>query len=152
MRRADLGRPLPCADNAFDAVLASLVLHYLQDWTPTLREFHRVLVPGGRLVASTGHPFMDFQSAGSDNYLVTEQWEDHWLQPGGGTKTMRFWRRPLGAMIDAFLQTGFRIDAIREPEPLEAARERFPAEYERLMTQPSFIFFAATAVGQHRGA
>lgn len=147
LRQADLSQPLPYADSMFDAVLASLVLHYLEHWTPTLREFHRVLVPGGRLVASTHHPFMEFQLSGSDHYLATEQYEDNWPQPGGGTRTMRFWRRPLSAMIDAFLQAGFRIDAVREPEPLPEARDRFPEDYVRLMTRPNFLFFAATAVG-----
>lgn len=30
---ADLSEPLPFADGAFDDVVASLVLHYLEDWT-----------------------------------------------------------------------------------------------------------------------
>lgn len=146
LQQADLSQPLPCADRAFDVVLASLVLHYLEDWTATLREFHRVLVSGGRVVASTHHPFMEFQLSGSTNYLATEQYEDHWPQRDGGTKTMRFWRRPLSGMIEAFLEAGFRLDAVREPEPLPETRERFPDEYHRLMTQPNFLFFAATAV------
>jgi SAM-dependent methyltransferase len=33
LRVADLSRPLPFADGAFDDVVASLVLHYLPDWT-----------------------------------------------------------------------------------------------------------------------
>lgn len=145
LRQGDLSQPLPYADGSFDAVLASLVLHYLPDWMPALREFRRVLVPGGRVVASTHHPFMDFRLAGTDNYLATEQYEDHWPQPDGGTKTMRFWRRPLSAMIDAFLKAGFRIDAVQEPQPLPETRERFPKDYQRLMTQPNFLFFAAAA-------
>ena len=32
LRVADLGDPLPFADGAFDDVVASLVLHYLEDW------------------------------------------------------------------------------------------------------------------------
>ena len=37
--QADLGEPLPFPDAAFNDVTASLVLHYLRDWAPTLREF-----------------------------------------------------------------------------------------------------------------
>ncbi|MFC7642256.1 class I SAM-dependent methyltransferase [Streptosporangium lutulentum] len=39
--------PLPFSDEAFDDVIASLVLHYLEDWGPTLAELRRVLRPGG---------------------------------------------------------------------------------------------------------
>ena len=53
---ADLGRPLPFPDGAFDDVIASLVLHYLEDWTAPLAELRRVLKPGGRLIASVDHP------------------------------------------------------------------------------------------------
>ena len=52
----DLGDPLPFADGAFDDVVAWLVLHYLEDWAPTLAELRRVLRPGGRLIAAVDHP------------------------------------------------------------------------------------------------
>jgi SAM-dependent methyltransferase len=55
----------------FDLMLSSLVIHYLADWEPTLREFHRVLAPRGRLVLSTHHPFMYMRISGSDDYLGT---------------------------------------------------------------------------------
>ena len=54
---ADLGSPLPFPDGTFDDVTASLVLHYLEDWGPTLAELRRVLKPGGRLIVSVEHPF-----------------------------------------------------------------------------------------------
>ena len=44
----DLAEPLPWQDATFNTVVASLVLHYLQDWSGPLTEFHRVLTPGGR--------------------------------------------------------------------------------------------------------
>ena len=56
----DLGDPLPLPDGHVDVVLASLVMHYLEDWTRTLLEFRRVLRPGGSFVMSTHHPFMDY--------------------------------------------------------------------------------------------
>ncbi len=57
LRVADLGGPLPYPDDAFDDVVASLVLHYLEDWGPAPAELRRVLRPGGRLIASVDHPF-----------------------------------------------------------------------------------------------
>lgn len=56
---ADLADPLLFPDGAFDDVVASLVLHYLQDCGPTLAELRRVLAPGGRLIASVEHPFAE---------------------------------------------------------------------------------------------
>jgi SAM-dependent methyltransferase len=146
LQQADLAKPLPFAEDRFDMVLASLVMHYLEDWVGPLREFHRVLVPGGLLVVSTGHPFLDYQLSGSDNYLATAPYEQEWNVTGRNTAMrMRFWRRPLSAMIEAFARASFRIDAIQEPMPLPEARTLFPTEYETLSTQPSFLFFAARA-------
>src|ERR1041385_6870464 len=54
--QADLAEPLRFArDEEFDLVLCPLVLHYLKDWQPILREFHRVLKSHGTLVFSTHH-------------------------------------------------------------------------------------------------
>jgi SAM-dependent methyltransferase len=53
----DPAAPLPFPDSAFDDVIASLGLHYLEDWRPTPAAFQRVLLPGGRLIASVDHPF-----------------------------------------------------------------------------------------------
>ncbi|GAB2890451.1 class I SAM-dependent methyltransferase [Streptomyces mayteni] len=60
LHAVDLSDPLPFADGAFDDVVASLVLHYLEDWGPTLAEMRRVLRPGGRLIASVHHFPDDF--------------------------------------------------------------------------------------------
>jgi predicted SAM-dependent methyltransferase len=45
---------LPFEDGAFDVILARDVLEHV-DLIPALRELHRVLAPGGRLVISTVH-------------------------------------------------------------------------------------------------
>ncbi|MGH3208873.1 MAG: class I SAM-dependent methyltransferase, partial [Trebonia sp.] len=110
LRVADLAGPLPYPDGAFDDVTASLVLHYLQDWTAPLAELRRVLRPGGRLICSVDHPFQGHPllRPGAD-YFSTYQ-HSYALAP-----RLLVWHRPLPAMVSAFTGAGFRITAIDEP-------------------------------------
>jgi len=141
---ADLGSPLPFPDGAFDDVIASLVLHYLEDWAGPLAELRRVLTPGGRLIVSVDHPIVfKLVNPGAD-YFATGQWSFEWTF-SGQTAPMRFWHRPLHAMTDAFTAAGFRISVISEPQPVPAARDLFPDEFRKLTTSPSFLFFVLHA-------
>lgn len=142
LHRGDLAEPLPFAAGSFDVVVASLVLHYLQHWEPTLVEVHRVLAPGGRLIASTHHPFMDHALSDNDDYfatyLITEEWSH-----GDEPVTMEFWHRPLRAMFEAFDTAGFRLIQVDEPTPDPSAEALFPDAYRSLTTKPRFLFFDA---------
>ncbi|MFF7680047.1 class I SAM-dependent methyltransferase [Actinacidiphila glaucinigra] len=148
LRVADLRDPLPFADGAFDDVVASLVLHYLEDWGPTLAELRRVLTSGGRLIVSVDHPFalhgMQYLAGNRTDYFATYNWTEEW-DMGGRTATMSFWNRPLHAMTDAFTAAGFRISVISEPQPVPAARELFPDAFRALSSSPSFLFFVLEA-------
>ncbi|MEV1176515.1 class I SAM-dependent methyltransferase [Nonomuraea sp. NPDC049784] len=137
----DLNDRLPFDDGAFDDVVASLVLHYLEDWGPTLAEMRRVLRPGGRLIASVQHPFVDYVIQNPrPNYFATTSYIDEWTF-NGQPFPMRFWRRPLHAMTDAFATAGFRLALISEPHPDPAARELFPDDFHALSTKLSLLFF-----------
>jgi SAM-dependent methyltransferase len=145
LRLADLGRPLPFPDGAFDDVVASLVLHYLEDWTAPLAELRRVLMPGGRLIASVDHPFASQLQAGPDfDYFATRQWSFEWTFDRHSA-LMSFWHRPLHAMTSAFTTAGFRISVISEPPPAPGARELFP-ELEAKPRFLCFLFFVLEAV------
>ncbi len=137
----DVRDRLPFANGAFDDVVASLVLHYLEDWGPTLAEMRRVLRPGGRLIASVDHPFVAyaFQDPRPD-YFATTSYAFDWTV-NGQSVPMRFWRKPLHAMTDAFTTAGFRLVDISEPQPDPAARELFPDDFHDLSTKPNFLFF-----------
>jgi ubiquinone/menaquinone biosynthesis C-methylase UbiE len=115
---ADLGSPLPFPDGAFDDVIASLVLHYLEDWTAPLAELRRVLRPGGRLIACVDHPLQGHPLVrpGAD-YFATYQYSAETTTSSGQSFVLTFWHRPLPAMISAFSTAGFRIAAIDEPLP-----------------------------------
>jgi SAM-dependent methyltransferase len=147
LRVAELGGPLPYADGAFDDVIASLVLHYLEDWGPALAELRRVLKPGGRLIVSVDHPFaivgLQRQEGRTVDYFATYNWTEDWTM-GGQTVPMSFWNRPLHAMTDAFTAAGFRISVISEPDPAPEARELFPelAEKPRFLCHLFFILHA----------
>ncbi|WP_062204321.1 class I SAM-dependent methyltransferase [Streptomyces sp. NBRC 109706] len=137
----DLRDRLPFDDGTFDDAVASLVLHYLQDWGPTLAELRRVLRPGGRLIASLDHPFGAYVYRDPrPDYFATTSYTQDW-ELGGRSVPMRFWRKPLHAMTDAFTAAGFRISAISEPQPDPAARELFPDDFHDLMTKTCFVFF-----------
>jgi ubiquinone/menaquinone biosynthesis C-methylase UbiE len=118
LRVADLASPLPYPDSAFDDVIASLVLHYLKDWTAPLAEIRRVLRPGGRLIASVNHPIAGHALVrpGAE-YFSTYLWSEQITTASGQSYVLANWHRPLPAMISAFIGAGFRIAAIDEPLP-----------------------------------
>lgn len=141
--QADLSRPLTfLVDKSVDIVLSSLTLHYLKDWGPVMREFHRVLVPGGHLVFSVHHPFMDFTLFEREDYFATELLEDEWNTSEGKVK-VHFYRRPLSQILALLLEAGFCLERLLEPFPTEACREKRPDVYQRLMTRPQFLFIRA---------
>ncbi|RSD17233.1 class I SAM-dependent methyltransferase [Amycolatopsis eburnea] len=148
LRVADLAEPLPYPDGEFDLVTASLVLHYLRDWAPTLGELKRVLKPGGRLIASVNHPLMvnltHRQEGPRPDYFAHYTWTDE-FPLHGQTGRMTFWHKPLHAMTDAFTAAGFRLAVVHEPRPTAAARELFPDDFPILDTFPSFLFFVLEA-------
>jgi SAM-dependent methyltransferase len=145
---ADLASPLPFPDAAFDDVIASLVLHYLEDWRPTLAELRRVLAPGGRLIVAVDHPFavqaVELLAGRRTTYLATYNWTEEWTMRGQ-TALMSFWHRPLHAMTDAFTQAGFLISVISEPQPVNAGREIDSDGFRMLSANPCFLFFVLHA-------
>ena len=145
---ADLGSPLPFPDGEFDDVIASLVLHYLEDWAPALAELRRVLKPGGRLLVSVEHPFaitlMHVQAGREADYFATSnRTEDYTFS--GQTALLSLWDRPLYAMASAFTAAGFRITVISEPEPAPAAHELFPDQLAAMPRFLAFLFFVLQA-------
>ncbi|MFI6504793.1 class I SAM-dependent methyltransferase [Nonomuraea typhae] len=148
LRLADLRDPLPFADDAFDDVIASLVLHYLEDWGPALSEIRRVLRTGGRLIVSVDHPmivYVGHRLSGREvGYFGTRNSLEEWTM-GGQTVPMSFWHRPLHAMTDAFTAAGFRLSVISERQPVPAARELFPDAFRSLSATPAFLFFVLEA-------
>lgn len=138
---ADIGRPLPFADASFDLIFSSLTLHYVADWEPMFSEFARILTPGGTVVFSTHHPCMDL---GLADYFTVREIDDRWSGFGAAAVRVRFFHRPLHAILTPLLNAGFRIEAISEPEPDAELAARDPDADRLLRTKPFFLFVRAT--------
>ena len=143
---ADLGAPLPLADAVFDDAVASLVLHYLEDWAGPLSELRRVLRPGGRLLVSVNHPSAyAIVYPEADYFAVTKYSEDYTFD--GQVTWLTFWHRPLHAMSDAFTAAGFRIVTVSEPPPApDTPAEVLPPGLEPGRSFMCFLFFVLEAV------
>ncbi|MFC3687950.1 class I SAM-dependent methyltransferase [Aquipuribacter hungaricus] len=135
---ADLGGPLPFDDGTFDDVVASLVLHYLQDWVAPLRELRRVLRSDGRVVLSVPHPSVYLVNYGGSTYFDVTRYSEEFTFDGQDA-VLTYWHRPLHAMSDAFTEAGFRIALLSEP-PFDAdtPRELLP---EHLRDRTAFVCF-----------
>jgi SAM-dependent methyltransferase len=138
--QADLAETLAfAADQEFDIAVCPLVLHYLRDWRPTLRELNRVLKSGGVLVFSTHHPFMDWQLFKTESYFAIELLEDEWEDIG----RVDYYRRPLMAITEDLCSAGFWIERVLEPQPTDAFKQVNPKAYEHLTRNPWFLFVRA---------
>ncbi|KWX25273.1 SAM-dependent methyltransferase [Mycolicibacterium wolinskyi] len=137
----DLSAPLDwLPDRSVDLVLFALALEYLDDRPAALREFHRVLRPGGALVLSRQHPTGDWLRHGGNYFeprVIEETWSKGWQ--------VRYWLSPLEQTCEELRQAGFLIEQLREPRPTRRAGELDPETYQRLSTQPTG-FLAIRAV------
>ena len=144
VRVADLANRLPFTNQSFDGVVSPLVLHYMRDWRPALREMFRLLVPNGWLLFSTHHPAADAQLFKTSNYFETEHVVDHWEWVG----RVEFFRRSLTEVISSIVQSGFVIDKLVEPVPGAELKVAKPDSWQTLMRQPAFIIIEARAVSR----
>jgi SAM-dependent methyltransferase len=117
------------ADQSFDLVLSSLVLHYEADLRSVFAESARLLRPGGNLVFSTHHPVHDSVSILDPGYLSAELIEEEW---GWLKEKMCYYRRPLRDLTEPLADAGFVIERMCEPTPGEELQLQDPKGYDRL--------------------
>ncbi|MCW4465239.1 class I SAM-dependent methyltransferase [Glutamicibacter sp. MNS18] len=107
--------------------MASLILHYLEDWVEPLLEIRRVLRSGGLLVLSVNHPILyPWNHPGPDYFRVTRYTDE--MDSGGVPASLTYWRRPLHDMSAAFGMAEFRIESIVKPPYSKGAPERIIPE------------------------
>ncbi len=135
---SDLSDALPYGNGIFAGVVCPLVMHYLPDWRPALREFVRVLEPGGWMLFSTHHPAADATHFRTKDYFRTEHVKDRWW-----AGDVEFYRRSLTEIFRSLRDSGFIVDSLTEPVPTEEFRRAEPGAYEKLLRQPEFLIILA---------
>lgn len=133
------------ADDCVDIVLFALALEYLDDKLAALREFHRVLRPGGALVLSRLHPTGDWLRHGGNYFtprVIEETWSRGWQ--------LKYWLEPLEKTCEDLHRAGFLIERLVEPRPTPAAAAIDQDKYDRLRREPTG-FLAIRAVPDPRG-
>lgn len=143
---ADLTEPLPLEPGSLDGITCSLALHYMRDLAVPLGSFARALAPGGWAVVSLDHPFAPPLAGETGGYFASELVSDTWVK-GGVEVTQHFWRRPLGAVVEAFRAAGFVLDAVGEPQVSPEALERFGDEVAPSVGVPTFAVYRLWLAG-----
>ena len=137
-----LEEELPFEDNSFDLIISSLVLHYINDWELTFKEFQRILKPGGQFIFSVHHPSMDVKKTKEGDYFSHEFIKDKWNRDGKIIE-VPFYRRPMQAIVNETLRY-FKLERLIEPQPTKAFEIINPKDYHKLMTNPHFLIINAS--------
>ncbi|HNT19773.1 MAG TPA: class I SAM-dependent methyltransferase [Saprospiraceae bacterium] len=139
----DLSKPLErIGDHSCDIVLCALALHYIEDWSMTIKEFHRVLKSGGVLVISIQHPFYEFNFFKSKKYFEIEPVKCTWRGFGSPVEVHSY-RRPLSACLSPLTGNGFYIDELVEPKPSKEFEPLDPKHFRELNEFPAFMCIRA---------
>lgn len=144
----DLSERLPFDNDTFNLIVSSLTLHYIDDWRPTFREFHRILKPGGSLIFSVNHPFMDFTHFDRPDYFAHELITEVWNKKVAGPVEVSYYRRSLQEIMNVTSEQ-FIIDRIVEPQPATEFMDQLEAIdwykrwYDHLVKNPHFLIVKA---------
>ena len=137
----------------YDLVLSRFALHYLADLSSVFTKVHNSLVPGGKFIFSVQHPVLTSSTKSAEGSGKRTDWvvDDYFNQgertePWIGKKVIKY-HRTTEEYFQLLLQTGFRVDDLREGTPRE---ENFSSreEYERRMRIPLVLMISGTKQGE----
>lgn len=103
---------IPLHDASVDAITSHGVLHHIEDPRPVLAEFHRLLVPKGRLLIMLYTEYLALHLAGRVAELVgrglSREEAFGWATDGDGVPYARSYTEPQG--IELLNEAGFHVE------------------------------------------
>jgi SAM-dependent methyltransferase len=146
---------LPFGSDAFDAVVACLVLEHVEPFEPAIDEIARVLQPQGRFVLFLNHPLLQTPGSGwIDDHILEEQYwrigpylpDDESLEEVAPGVRLPFMHRPLSRYINVMADRGLLAEHMDEPPPAPGFLARAP-EYGEAATIPRLLVIRARKLG-----
>lgn len=143
---------LPYPKNKFDAILASLVIHYLKKPEKAFKEFNRVLKKNGILVFSTHHPIMEswrdvktikskIKRTKDKNVMVLSDYfkkgKYYWKLHKSEVKVPAY-RFGFERLFDILYKTGFIVEKFKEPY-IRKNQKKLKRFHKRFIEVPTFI-------------
>jgi len=140
---------LPFCDEAFDAVVASLVFEHIDALDEAVSEVSRVLAPGGRFLFLLNHPLLQTPGSGWIDDQVLDPPEQYWRIGAYLTEAVtieevqkdvfvRFVHRPLSRYLNALVAVGLHLEHMDEPAPPPGFLAQAP-QYEDAATVPRLL-------------
>jgi 2-polyprenyl-3-methyl-5-hydroxy-6-metoxy-1,4-benzoquinol methylase len=141
------------SEAGFDGAVCILALMNIPDLAAVLSTLHRILKPGGWLVAAISHPC--FQTPNSawlstdrgtvvrtvEGYVEERFWTSR--NPGGVRGRVGSHHRMLSTYLNGLIAAGFLLDEMREPAAVGRRAEEVPGERDI----PSLLFVRAHKQG-----
>lgn len=151
-------------DGAFDVIYSSLTIHYVAEWQAALKEWSRVLKPGGTILFSTQHPvYMSATTKGwglfgyairagfsyfrplrhliayGDYFRSGRQTRTH--DAAGSKLRLITFRKTFAAMLSEINTSGLVMEQCLEPEPTAEAAKLQPRWVKMYRALPQFVIF-----------
>lgn len=139
------------AERSFDVAVTNNVIQDVEDYQGALKEFSRLLRPGGTYLHIENHPCIATPVCGWERDADGNRlyWKiDHYFKrgpsligwrPETGMEPTVSWHRTLGDLVNSLIACGFRLTELIEPEPPESWRTTRPVAYDADMRKPDFI-------------
>jgi ubiquinone/menaquinone biosynthesis C-methylase UbiE len=135
----------------FDAVVSSLTMHYVEDYSGAVRRIAGLLKPGGRLAFSVQHPMCTalpqqqwVRDADGrplhwpvDNYHLEGRRETKWFIDG-----VIKYHRTVETYVTGLISTGFSLSSLKEPQPIHEPSIAVP-DLDLHLRRPPFLLLAA---------
>lgn len=138
---ADLSEPLHfIGDQTVDVIVCSLVLHYIENWSTTFSEFHRILKTNGICIISVHHPLFDARF-NKEKYFEKRLVQDSWFGFGKKPLNIQYYVRPLKEYLNPMVALPWKSILVDEPKPSEDLEPTEPDMFKKLSEAPIFIFF-----------